>query len=173
MQQIPPTPQKQIDDKDLLEVETDAARRSWGINTDGKSHTPNLDNTLNSRKPFSWPTKAIPIFTRAELNMMVGVIGDCHGFKTPEEKAPAHMTATLISSLLDGFAILAKADRLDRARHQLGLLEDILQIATETFQIVKNQPDSAAKEKSFFMRRAGFRIELAGQLLSELREFLR
>lgn len=48
--------------------------------------------------PFTWPIKAIPLFTQAELNMMVGVISDCHGFKTPKEKAPAHMTAVLIGS---------------------------------------------------------------------------
>lgn len=141
-----------------------AARIAFG-------HAPHSEK--DPQKPFTWPIAAIPIFTRAELNMMVGVIGDCHGFKTPEEKAPAHMTAVLIGSLLDGFAILAKADRFDKAWHQLALLERILQCAAETFEIVKAQPDSAEQEKSFFMRRAGFRIDLAGQLLSQLRELLK
>lgn len=122
--------------------------------------------------PFSWPIEAIPVFSRAALNMDTAIHQNCTGFKA-EEKAPAHMTAILLASLLDGFAILARADRFDTAWHQLALLERILQCIAETFEIVKSQPDSDAKAKEFFMRRIGFRIDLAGKLLCQLREFVK
>lgn len=83
------------------------------------------------------------------------------------------MTVMLVGSLLDGFALLAKADGLQSAWHQLSILERVLQCATETFEIVKSHPDASAEEKSWFMRRTGFRIDLAGELLSQLREFAR
>ncbi|WP_157199270.1 hypothetical protein [Methylomonas koyamae] len=123
--------------------------------------------------PFSWPIDAVPVFTRAALNLNTVFISDCRGFRTPEETAPAHMTVMLVGSLLDGFALLAKADGLQSAWHQLSILERVLQCATETFEIVKSHPDASAEEKSWFMRRTGFRIDLAGELLSQLREFAR
>lgn len=141
-------------------------REAWG-------HPPFPEKATHPDTPFSWPISAIPIFSRAELNMSVVFQIGCLEFNTREEKAPAHMATTLIGSLLDGFAILAKADRLDKAWHQLALLDRILECAKDSFDIVKAHPDSGSEKKSFFMRRTEFRIKLAGELLSQLREILR
>jgi len=141
-------------------------REAWG-------HPPFPEKATHPDTPFSWPISTIAIFNKAELNMNVAIQISCLGFDSREEKAPAHMATTLIGSLLDGFAILAKADRFDTAWHQLDLLDRILECAKDSFDIVKKHPDSGSERKAFFMRRMEFRIKLAGDLLSQLRGVLK